>query len=212
MGTQSVATLSPQQLREKLCVTSRKSSATLPLTLSKKWPQQQPPHHWRRATSCLMVRSSPLAMSVSGAQRPSSSHPSWEWSHVESMRPPTTTSGRTSMPILSCLEAPPCTLVLLTVCRRKSLPLHHLLRRSRSLPHQKGNTQYGLEDPSWLHSQPSSRCGSANKNMTSLAHPLCTGSASKPSSSPPFSATSVHSNSTKFVILRNCKQMDFISL
>ncbi|RVE75973.1 hypothetical protein OJAV_G00004150 [Oryzias javanicus] len=38
---------------------------------------------------------------------------------------------------------------------------------------------YGLEVPSWLPCQPSSRCGSASRNMTSLAPALSTESASK---------------------------------
>merc|ERR1712226_1010981 len=77
------------------------------------------------------------------------------------------TSGRTCMPTLSCLVAPPCTLVLLIVCKRRSL-----------LP-QKGNTLSGLEDPFWLPFPPSNRCGSPSKNTTSAAPPLFTGSASK---------------------------------
>merc|ERR1711992_441097 len=68
-----------------------------------------------------------------------------------SMRPPTTPS---------CPEAPPCTQVLLTECKRKSLPWLHPPSRSRSLLHQKENTPYGSEDPSWLPSPPSNRCGS----------------------------------------------------
>merc|ERR1740128_801625 len=56
------------------------------------------------------------------------------------------------MPTLSCPEAPPCTPVLLTVCRRKS--------------------------PLLLH-PPSRRCGSPSRNMMSAAHPLSTASASK---------------------------------
>merc|ERR1712039_1037795 len=35
------------------------------------------------------------------------------------------TSGRTCTPTLSCPEAPPCTPVLLTVCRRRSPPWLH---------------------------------------------------------------------------------------
>merc|ERR1712025_1403818 len=51
--------------------------------------------------------------------------------------------------------------------------------------HQRGNTLYGLEDPSLLHSPPSNRCGSENKNTTNLAHPLSTENASKKCNSPP---------------------------
>merc|ERR1712113_353034 len=51
--------------------------------------------------------------------------------------------------------------------------------RSRSLLHQKENTPYGSEDPSWLPSPPSNRCGSPSKNTTNAAHPLSTENASK---------------------------------
>merc|ERR1711994_17913 len=44
----------------------------------------------------------------------------------------TLTSGRTCTPTLSCPEAPPCTLVLLTACRRRSPPLPPPPSRSRS--------------------------------------------------------------------------------
>merc|ERR1711862_239161 len=89
------------------------------------------------------------------------------------------TSERTCTPTPSCLEAPPCTLVLLTVCRRRSLPLLHPPSRSRSLLHQRESTLPGSEDPSLLPSPPSSRCGSPSRNMTSAAQPSSTTSASK---------------------------------
>merc|ERR1712098_327554 len=80
----------------------------------------------------------------SDAQRLSSSHPSSEWRLVESTRPPTTpsrsatlTSERISMPTLSCPEAPQCTPVLPTECRRRSPLLPHPPSRSRSLLHQR---------------------------------------------------------------------------
>merc|ERR1712106_212020 len=79
----------------------------------------------------------------------------------------------------SCLEAPPCTLVLLTVCRRRSLLLLHPPSRSRSLLHQRGSTLSGSEDPSWLPSPPSNRCGSPSRSTMNAAHPLSTASASK---------------------------------
>merc|ERR1712062_927987 len=88
------------------------------------------------------------------------------------------TSGRTCMPTLSCLVAPPCTLVLLIVCKRRSLPWLHPPLRSRLLLPQKGSTPSGSEVPSWLPSPPSNRCGSPSKNTTNAAHPLSTGSAS----------------------------------
>merc|ERR1712141_316600 len=76
-------------------------------------------------------------------------------------------------------EAPPCTPVLLTVCRRKSPPLLHPPSRSRSLLHQRGSTLSGSEDPSLPLSPPSSRCGSPSRSTMSAAHPLSTASASK---------------------------------
>merc|ERR1712156_653226 len=104
----------------------------------------------------------------------SSSPASWEWRPAASTRPPTTpswsatlTSGRTCTPTLSCPEAPPCTLVLLTACRRRS-----------PLP-PRGSTPSGSEAPSWLPSPPSSRCGSPSRSTTSAAPPSSTASASK---------------------------------
>merc|ERR1712223_693661 len=110
--------------------------------------------------------------------KPSSNLPSSEWNPAVSTRPPTTPSGRISMPTPSCPEAPPCTPVLLIVCKRKSPPLLHPPSRSRLLLPQKGNTPSGSEDPSCLPSPPSNRCGSPSKNTMSAAHPLSTGSAS----------------------------------
>merc|ERR1719369_1018555 len=81
------------------------------------------------------------------------------------------------MPTLSCLEAPPCTLVLLTECRKRSLLLLH--PRSRSLLPQRGSTPSGSEDPSLHPSPPSSRCGSPSRSMMSVAHPLSTANAFK---------------------------------
>merc|ERR1712038_415565 len=81
------------------------------------------------------------------------------------------------MPTLSCLVAPPCTQVLLTGCRRRSLPW--LPPTSRSLLPQRGSTPSGSVAPSWLPFPPSNRCGSPSRSTTSAAHPLSTGSASK---------------------------------
>merc|ERR1719281_448596 len=89
------------------------------------------------------------------------------------------TSGRTCTPTPSCPEAPPCTPVSPTGCRRKSPLLPHPPSRSRSSLHQRGSTLSGSEDPSWPPSPPSSRCGSPSRSTTSLAHPLSTGSVSK---------------------------------
>merc|ERR1711872_1074989 len=83
------------------------------------------------------------------------------------------------MPTPSCLEAPPCTPVLLTVCRRRSPPLLPPPSRSRSLLHQRGSTPSGSEDPPLLPSPPSSRCGSPSRSTMSAAQPLSTASASK---------------------------------
>merc|ERR1711890_94915 len=46
----------------------------------------------------------------------------------------TLTSGRTCTPTQSCPEAPPCTPVLLTACRRRSPPWPPPPSRSRSSP------------------------------------------------------------------------------
>merc|ERR1712008_649323 len=88
------------------------------------------------------------------------------------------TSGRTCTLTPSCPEAPPCTPVLLTVCKRRSPLLPHPPLRSRSLLPQKRNTPSGSEDPSCLPCLPSNRCGSPSKNTTSAAHPSSTGNAS----------------------------------
>merc|ERR1712172_137506 len=79
----------------------------------------------------------------------------------------------------SCPEAPPCTPVLLTECRRRSPPSLPPPSRSRLLLPLRGSTLSGSEDPSWPPSPPSSRCGSPSRSMTSLAPALSTGSASK---------------------------------
>lgn len=120
------------------------------------------------------------------AQKLYSSLLSWEWKHVVSMRPLTTPSWsamlisvRICMPTLYCLEVPPCTQELPIECRRKSPLWLHLQWKSRSLLHQKGNTQYGLEDLFWLLYLLSNRCGFLNRSMMNRAHPLCTESAFK---------------------------------
>merc|ERR1711936_1499784 len=86
------ATLSPPPLSVKLSVTSRKSSAMLPLTSNKKWQPLLPPPPWRNPMNCPMDKSSPLATNDSVPQKPSSNHHSWEWNPAVSMRPPTTSS------------------------------------------------------------------------------------------------------------------------
>lgn len=102
------------------------------------------------------------------------------------MRPHTTPSWsatwisvRICTPTLYYLEVPPCTLVLLTECRKKLLPWLLLQWKSRSLLPQKGNTQYGLVVQSWLLCLPSNKCGSPNRSTTNQAHLLCTESVSK---------------------------------
>merc|ERR1719444_146812 len=81
------------------------------------------------------------------------------------------------MPIPSCPVAPPCTPVLLTVCRRRS-PLW-LPPRSRSSLPPRGSTLYGSVAPSCPPCLPSSRCGSPSRSTTSADLPLSTASASK---------------------------------
>merc|ERR1712107_658695 len=66
----------------------------------------------------------------------------------------------TCTPTPSCPEAPPCTPVSLTVCRRRSPPWLPPPSRSRSSLPPRGSTPSGSEAPSWLPSPPSSRCGS----------------------------------------------------
>merc|ERR1712244_3596 len=85
----------------------------------------------------------------------------------------------TCMPTLYFPEAPPCTPVLLTVCRRRSPPWLPQPSRSRSSLPQRGSTPFGSEDPSSPPSPPSSRCGSPSRSTTSPAPALSTGSASK---------------------------------
>ena len=75
-------TLSPPLLRGRLSVTSRRSSAMLPLTSSRRWPLLLPPPPLRSPMSFPTVRSSPLAMRGSVALRPFSSLLSWAWSPV----------------------------------------------------------------------------------------------------------------------------------
>merc|ERR1712213_35137 len=94
-------------------------------------------------------------------------------------RSATLTSGRTCTPTPSCPEAPPCTPVSLTACRRRSPPLPPPPSRSRSSLPPRGSTPSGSEAPSWLPSPPSSRCGSPSRSTTSAAPPSSTASAYK---------------------------------
>merc|ERR1711862_30365 len=68
------------------------SSAMSPSTSSRRCPLPLPPPPLRSPMNFPTDRSLPLAMSVSAAQRLSSSLPSLEWKPVASMRPPTTPS------------------------------------------------------------------------------------------------------------------------
>merc|ERR1712202_108532 len=61
----------------------------------------------------------------------------------------------------------------------------------------RGNTPYGLEDPSLLHSQPSNRCGSASRSTTNPDHPSSTGNVSKKGISPNRSPAPSDSCSTQ---------------
>merc|ERR1712123_229744 len=81
------------------------------------------------------------------------------------------------MPILSFPGEPPCTLVLLTGCKRRSLPLPHQTLRSLHL--QRESTLSGSVAPSWPPSPPSNRCGSPSRSTTSPALALSTENASK---------------------------------
>merc|ERR1719322_44682 len=66
------ATASPLLLSWRLSETSRRSSATSPWTMTKKWQLRPPAQAWRSPMSFLMVRSSLLVMRDSDAQRPCS--------------------------------------------------------------------------------------------------------------------------------------------
>merc|ERR1719259_1028787 len=118
----------------KSSVTSRKSSATSPLTSNKKWPLLLPPHLWKNPMNFQTVKSSPSVTNVSDAQKPSSNHHSLVWNPLVFTKPPTTPpcsatliSVRISTPTTSSPVVPLCTQVLLIVCKRKSPPLllHH---------------------------------------------------------------------------------------
>jgi len=182
----SVATVSPRRPSVRSFVTSRRSCATWRSTSSRRWPPPQRRRPSRRATSFQTDRSSPSAMSASAAQKPCSNLHSWVWSRVACTRRPTTpswsatsTSVRTCTPTPSSRAAPPCSRVLPTACRRRSPPWRLPRWKSRSLLRQRGSTPSGSADRSWPPCPHSSRCGSANRNTTSPAHPLYTESASK---------------------------------
>merc|ERR1712192_99149 len=119
----------------------------------------------------------------------------------------TLTSGRTCTPTPSCPEAPPCTPVLLTACRRRSPPWLPPPSRSRSSLPQRGSTPFGSEAPSWLPSPPSSRCGSPSRSTTSAAHPSSTASASKKSD-----FRHVYILPVKFVKKRSQNQFDSVTI
>jgi len=156
------------------------------LTSNKRCRLQQAAQVWRNPTNFLTDRLSQSVTNDSDAPKPCSNLPSSVWNLLVSTRPPTTpswsatsTSVRTCMPTPYFLEVRPCSLVLLIVCRKKSPPSPHQPWRSRSSLHQRGNTPSGSVDPSWLPFPHSNRCGSPNRNMTSLVHPSSTENASK---------------------------------
>merc|ERR1712168_827972 len=91
----------------------------------------------------------------------------------------TLTSGRTCSPTPSCPVVPPCTLVLLTACRRKSHVWLHPPSRSRSLLLPSASTPSGSVVPSWPLCPPSRPCGSPRRSTTSPAPASSTASASK---------------------------------
>merc|ERR1712080_157291 len=74
--------------------------------------------------------------------------------------------------------------------------------RSRSLLLLRGSTPSGSEDPSWLPSPPSSRCGSPSRSTTSAAPQSCTGSASKCNH-----YDCDYSLYTAFIMLIQCRQI-----
>merc|ERR1719460_1277836 len=109
-------------------------------------------------------------------------HICWKVEREARMEPPIQTEYFLSggaMILILMVEAPPCTPVLLTACRRRSPPWLPPPSRSRSLLPQRGSTPSGSEAPSWLPSPPSSRCGSPSRSTTSAAPPSSTASASK---------------------------------
>merc|ERR1712212_281944 len=111
----------------------------------------------------------------------------------------TLTSVRTSSPTMSSPVVPPCTLVLLTACRRKSLAWLLPPSRSRSLLPPSVNTPYGSVAPSLLPSPPSRPCGSPRKSTTNLAPELSTANASKFSIN--FSESTYHSQKISILYL-----------
>merc|ERR1712168_861530 len=88
-------------------------------------------------------------------------------------------SGRTCSPTTFCPVVPPCTLVLLTACRRKSLPWLPPSSRSRSLLLPSASTPSGSVVLSLPLCPPSSPCGSQRRSTTSPAPASSTASASK---------------------------------
>merc|ERR1711956_52595 len=153
------------------------------LTSSRRCPPPPPPPPWRSPRAArrpghhhrqreVQVPRGPLP-----AQLPGNGGLRHPRDHLQLHQSATLTSGRTCTPTPSCPEAPPCTPVLLTACRRRSPPW--LPPPSRSTLPQRGSTPSGSEAPSWLPSPPSSRCGSPSRSTTSAAHPLSTASASK---------------------------------
>merc|ERR1719154_11493 len=132
------------------------------------------------------VRSSPSVMNVSVAPNLFSSHHSWVWNPLVFTKLSSTQSWgatliseRTCTPTMSCPVVPPCTLVSLIVCRRKSLPSHHPPSKSRSLLPLSENTPYGSVAPSLPLSPLSSPCGSPRKNTTNLDPESSTANVSK---------------------------------
>ena len=155
-------------------------------TLKLKWPPLLHHQLWKNHTNCQMVRLLPSETKDSDPLNLSSSRHSWVWKLLVSTKPltlqswsATLISARTCTPTTSCQVVPPCTRVLLIVCRRRSPPWPQAPWRSRSSPHQSVNTPSGSVVQSWLHCRPFSQCGSPRLNMMSLAHQLFTVNAFK---------------------------------
>merc|ERR1712168_1058500 len=91
----------------------------------------------------------------------------------------TLTSGKTCSPTLLCPVVPPCTLVLLTACRRKSLSWLLLPSRSRSLLLPSANTPSGSVVPSCPLCPPSRPCGLPRTSTQNPDLVLFIGNASK---------------------------------
>jgi hypothetical protein len=160
-------TVSAPQLKEKSSETSRKNSATLPLTMKPNSRSTNNPQLKTSHSNSLTEMSSLLETKDSEPLNCYSSPLSLERSILESTNWPSNPSWnaismleRIYMPTSLCPEEQPCTKELLKDSPRKSLPLLPQPWRSRSLLPLKENSLSGLVDLSSLHSVLSKLCGS----------------------------------------------------